>query len=952
MNKNYPHQNLTKAQRAALASLQIGALLAGSSSCAIEALTEYRRLRKGFPVSILPHPTAIIDLAITQIPKHVRLTRIRLHHLIGGSNGDLDEAYSYAVSVINACTPDSDRYDTSLVLAQWLSDLISTDRPVDQNVAELINLTDIEPSLCAYILNLADMRVRFTAALSLFLLAREGCTLKKQRCIIYLYGRLDGYLKDTSKLSYQEEKDHLERAIFGEYTPATYQSSARSYWYSMENAIDQFLHSCPGAASQTASLRIPFPELCRMSAPSANRELARRANAEVLRRFLAVASGDPYEILAQYRSLTYGNRTSEFVHPEEIIDVLAIVAKVDGFDYKVLASLLGTQSGLPAVYDGLCARLNVLPSTQSKSSFIPDTGFYSWIKEMLGCLPETCLHEGYADIDIWPLPREAARVMSIGCLSVRLLAGISLLLMCAQGFRGESRSAVLRKFVILDDLFTNNPLCGDTDRPIDINVFVQTIALFLSEDDHSPYFRRHTFATWSQKIAEAHAYMQRYPNLATRYWPWALILDKRRFGKRLKQLANLSNATRRSRRERSCAPIAECPSSALARAETQLAEIYAIRRDFDFICDQIKAGEVDLIDGFAPFSVTLPHPALSQSDRDVITLDFAVVTRAHLGSLVPGIAHANENVLSKDRLFLQYLGPREEKDWRFTLNSIELSLECSEPPILAMYRAGVFFNPEKCGAGRLKYREMMMPRSDWTWRDNSYYLFKFISSDLSRIATSCLAKDIVIIPIHELCFAAAVNRAVMRCLFKGARIGEIVQQKVSPESFELVLQKGDHSIWQYKAIAKMRLEPEEYFIDGVDMESILEIVKCAKHNGWSFEVIEAAHKVRHKCEPAKYLYQRDGRGLSPGEIGLSLSVFQWPNSPRSHDFRHGIARYLRSAGVSREEIATFLHHDIDTLSDGFDSISGPAGVGVYVEPTFQSRLRIMELLAQNLPKGL
>ena len=86
------------------------------------------------------------------------------------------------------------------------------------------------------------------------------------------------------------------------------------------------------------------------------------------------------------------------------------------------------------------------------------------------------------------------------------------------------------------------------------------------------------------------------------------------------------------------------------------------------------------------------------------------------------------------------------------------------------------------------------------------------------------------------------------------------------------------------------------------------MVEAARRNGWIIREVEPAPTLRTKCRADRYLYQRDGRALERGALGMAVALPQWPHNLRSHDLRHGIARHLRHAGISLIDLAAFLHH--------------------------------------------
>lgn len=613
-----------------------------------------------------------------------------------------------------------------------------------------------------------------------------------------------------------------------------------------------------------------------------------KARLAELARYTARSHANPASFLSGYRArrARIGRKNLE-IGPVVLDAIARLLDQPRPVTLGRVAELVGVppEHCRPA-YRAICLRLGQVPRYPGVPHALPPDRLAPWLLTTLGPLPETHLDPDLGDMVPAPTLRASARVATLAWEAVRMAAGFVLALAAARRVSAQMQAHIAVAFAVLDKCFT------DTD-PREPGQLGKALVAFLTDESLTPAWRWHNWSRWVQGFANIDAYCARQPVVAERYRSWHLAFPATYCKPFVRAVAR--ETTRRAdvkRRERS-SPIAHDRAAILACYDTRCVEIEKIRRAFDTECAKLRDGKQTLRNGRMRFSLTLPS---STSDGALTggytTLEFAIVTGDYLRRRVPPATSALA-LRSGARFYLAYLGTQAGH----------------EPPLLQMYRVGCFFDAMHATGEQRAARAQLLPPDDWPASLNAYALFGFANVVDTRMATRCFRAGITLIPIAQLHFAVTVGRALARSVLAGARIGEAMQQRADTDAFRSQ-RLGDARTYFYDAIPKLRTSPEPYRLNAADFECIVAVAEVCKANGWSIECVQPAITLRQKCQPAKYLYQLNGHALSLAELNLAVRLPLWPRLVRSHDLRHGQARYLRSHGVDQRDIAIFLHHDV------------------------------------------
>lgn len=654
---------------------------------------------------------------------------------------------------------------------------------------------------------------------------------------------------------------------------------------------------------------------CAAPGHAARQRLASRfqkARLAELARYTARPLANPERFLAGYRARRAAiGRKNLPIGPAVLTALARLLDGARPVAQGRIAELVGIHPRhCGAVYRATCLALGQVPCGARMPDALPPDPLVPLLSA-LGPLPET-----YVDADLGamipaPQPRASARVATLRCEALRLAAGLALVLAAARGVADRTQAAIVAAFAVLDERLANT-------EPLAPGRLGKALEAFLTDASLTPACRAYHWSQWGRAFAAIDAYCLRHASLAERYRGWHLAFPATycaRFARAVTREAKcLADVKRKAR----SGPVAQDRAAILACFDSRFSEIAEIRKAFDATCAGLRERKLTLRNGRHCFSLTVHS---STPDGTLIgcytTLDFAIVTGDYLRRRVPPVGSALP-LRTGASYYLAYLGTQAG----------------NEPPLLQMYRFGCFFEDRHADSRQRAARAQLLPPMDWPTSADAYLLFRYANGVDTHMAIRCFRAGITLIPIAELHFAVAVGRAIARSVLAGARIGEAMQQRAEPDAFRAQQLSGARG-FAYDAIAKGRASPEPYFLNSADFQSIVAVVKVRKANGWPIAVAPPAASLRPKCPPAKYLYQRNGRALSNAALNLAVRLPLWPRLARSHDLRHGQARYLSSQGIHERDIANFLHHVLPAPELARDELTSGHAVGVYITPTDQ-----------------
>lgn len=655
-----------------------------------------------------------------------------------------------------------------------------------------------------------------------------------------------------------------------------------------------------------------------------------KARIAELARYATRPQSDPEKFLSGYRARRARIIRTNLKIPDPVLD--AVAGQLDPRQSVArarIADLVGIRipyCGL--AYRALCLRFGQVPAGPiGKHRPLPPDPLAPGLLAAVSPMPQTRLDPDTGAI--WPSPnlRVATKVLRLRSKSLRLAAGIALTLGAARGISREAQHHLIIAFAALDRCLRNTA----PRNPIHLS---QALAAYLTDESLAPATRQMNWRRWVVAFGHIDAYCVEQPAFALRYAPWRLTFPKAYCAPLAGKVMREARQRAQARRADRCSPVAHDRASIDAVYDARYREIEIIRQAFDRQCADIRAGTHALRNGRKRFEVTLPsHTADGEPVSGVTTLDFAVVSPSYLQRRAAAKSHALVMGCRRD-FWLVYRG----------------TVEGHEPPIFAMYRAGCFYDPRYATNQQRYARAQLLPPAQWATSLSYYGQFRFARRFDTRMAARCFHAGITVIPIDELHFAVAVGRAIARSVLAGARIGEAMQQRAEPDAFRAVRVGGTRA-FVYDAVPKQSTAPETYFLYETDFRCILAVVEVQRANGWTMQVIQPAGPLRNKCPPALYLYQRGGRALGHGELSAAVRLPLWPRCLASHDLRHGQARYLLRQGVSKYDIAGFLHHTQPAPTSMINETLAGAAVGLYTSPTPDMRAetfaRITGILEAN-----
>lgn len=923
-------------------------------------LKAYRDSRNGVPVRLLAHPSPILDLLLETLPRNLTFSRSQISELIGGKTIENGAAIKYlsarGLKILASRSKIVVKDDSGhCPLLPWIEEQLGTTLEQVYFSRESVHAANPNAHACWRAWAIDDPAIRILAGLSIVARAKEGGSAISQLEGARTYAHVANEIA-LYNVAFVERQEAIFKAASSPDFVLLKSKQRRNRWsagltairrqidevaiesdaYSDAKTLTKIIDSCIQKALRPTSLS------------GRNSSSNSTDDSKQLEAHLGGMNGEPEDLLAEYRAQRFRRSLDGIPHPEYALDLASLYFRDKKLTKRSLHAVLGgVGRNIPKAFVAVCKRLGYVPPVPNDAPYRVKEPLRPWISTILGTLPETYLDKDFGVEIKGPRLSWSTRIFAFKIPQVRLAAALATVIAVAQGTLEATVLDVIRSFELFDEKLCevlNFSNIEDIDLfALDYETMRAAIDKILSDDTRSAYFRDKIFSQLKHGLHRIEAYMVRFPAIAALYCPWQLNLPWMPVRTSLKRLRKQTETERFQQREESCSAIADNVRAIYRGYDIRFAQIGKIRDAFDAQCLAINKGELLLFNGRSDFCITLERYS---SDGTLVpgfcTLDFSVVTLDYLLSIVPRATRKALGESERDALMLMYHGPRHECD-RLVVDENGIPDPGQvEPPVLAMYRYGCFMNSLPPAEELRVQRERLLPSAVWQSRAYGPRLFRAKSRLLNRFVARCLAHGVVLIPIREAHHAMAVGRALGRSILRGARIGEALQQTLSPTSFQPV-EGTDPPLWRYRAIAKARTLPEDFIINKNDLEAIMDVPRIAKRNGWTTNVIKACADLQRKVSPAPFIYQRDGSRLD-GDVLYPVSIPLWPLSIRTHDLRHGIARHYRALNMPVGAISAFLHHSQPGNEYAKSIITSSAPVHGYIRPTKKMRSDLVQFL--------
>ena len=261
--------------------------------------------------------------------------------------------------------------------------------------------------------------------------------------------------------------------------------------------------------------------------------------------------------------------------------------------------------------------------------------------------------------------------------------------------------------------------------------------------------------------------------------------------------------------------------------------------------------------------------------------------------------------LGADLLFLSYEGATAAAE----------TVEPAEFWFADLTRAGgLTYDPDPAFLAAHGYAKAALyqpVRPDWTVSTGTW--LKRLSADLG----------LLFLPVDTLLAAGLIGQAVLQVMTKtGARIGEVMQIRLTPEHLARAELPGGKEVIAFRAKPKGRTAEEPFYIDGRCLKALHAWFSFLRERGGGAVVLPPTFQLREKCGPAPYLLQFRGRHLGHKDLnaclrillhGIEVSTAQDETVRLStHLLRHGFATEMRQLEVPMDVIALLIkQRDVD-----------------------------------------
>lgn len=192
-------------------------------------------------------------------------------------------------------------------------------------------------------------------------------------------------------------------------------------------------------------------------------------------------------------------------------------------------------------------------------------------------------------------------------------------------------------------------------------------------------------------------------------------------------------------------------------------------------------------------------------------------------------------------------------------------------------------------------------RPDWAVSTGTW--LKRLSADLG----------LLFLPVDTLLATGLIGQAALQVMTKtGARVGEVMQIRLTPEHLTRAELPGGKEVIAFRAKPKGRTAEEPFYIDGRCLKALHAWLTFLRERGGGAVVVPPTFQPREKCEPAPYLFQFRGRHFDQNDLnaclrillhGIEVSTAQGETVRLSaHLLRHGFATEMRQLVGVQERI--------------------------------------------------
>ncbi len=341
-------------------------------------------------------------------------------------------------------------------------------------------------------------------------------------------------------------------------------------------------------------------------------------------------------------------------------------------------------------------------------------------------------------------------------------------------------------------------------------------------------------------------------------------------------------------------------------AERRLNQLVRLRQAFQDACARVREG-----------GATASFPVAFAYTEEAVTPAGAARTVTHRFRLWDGHALRRTHApvapkryyeapeyrcgfeLGADLLFLSYEGAAAAAE----------TVEPAEFWFADLARAGgLTYDPDPAFLAAHGYAKGALyppARPDWAVSTGTW--LKRLAADLG----------LLFLPVDTLLATGLIGQAALQVMTKtGARIGEVLQIRLTPEHLTRAELPGGKEVIAFRAKPKGRTAEEPFYIDGRCLKALHAWFTFLRERGGGAVVVPPSFQLREKCGPAPYLFQFRGRHFESNDLnaclrillhGIEASTAQGETVRLSaHLLRHGFANEMRQLEVPLDVIALLL----------------------------------------------
>ena len=373
------------------------------------------------------------------------------------------------------------------------------------------------------------------------------------------------------------------------------------------------------------------------------------------------------------------------------------------------------------------------------------------------------------------------------------------------------------------------------------------------------------------------------------------------------------NDERRGRRKAAAAAVHEKFYLLRNIAERRLNQLVRLQQAFQEVCDRIRSdpeASFPVPFAYAEEAVTPAGSARTVTHRFRLW-DGHTLRRAH-APVAPERCYKERKdavrgfELGADTFFLSYEGASTERE----------TAEQAEFWFADLVRGGALtYNPDPAllaAHGHASGRTLFPPaRPDWP--ASTGWWLKRVAADLG----------LLFLPADTLLATGLIGHATLQIITKtGARIGEVLQIRLTREHLTRVELPGGKEVIAFRAKPKGRETEEPFYIDDRCLKALHAWFAFLREREGGAAVVQPSHQLGTKCGSAPYLFQFGGRHFDACDMnaclrillhGVEISTAQGQAVRLSaHLFRHSFATEMRELEVPMDVIALLLkQRDVD-----------------------------------------